>query len=99
MKCLKKDLFEYLAKYPADSFGWAYVLASQVVEDTGISRENLWEIIQGTKKKAFLDYITTNNPSALGLISLGITKRGRLWLNGEDYSYLPEGIEKVYNLL
>jgi hypothetical protein len=97
--CLKKRLFEYLAGYPADSHGWAYVLASQVAEDTGISKEELWEIIQRTKIEAFLDYMTTSVPSAEGLISLGISQRGRLWLNGEDYSHIPEGREKVYNLL
>jgi hypothetical protein len=97
--CLRKRLFEYLAKYPSGSFGWAYVLASRVSEDTGLTKEELWKIIQNTKREAFLDYLTTNIPNPEGLISLGISLRGRLWLNGDDYSHIPEGREKVYNLL
>ena len=82
-----------------DSHGYSWILASQVVDDTGISREELWEIIQEIKTEAFLDCVTTNVPSAEGLLSVTITKRGRLWLKGEDYSHLPQGREKVYNLL
>lgn len=99
MRCLRKGLFEYLAKYPIGIHDWSWVIASQVVEDTGISREELWEIIQHVKREAFLDIITNSIPSAEGLISMTITKRGRLWLKGEDYSHLPERREKVYNLL
>ena len=94
-----KELFENLARYPVDHYGTSWILASQVVKDTGISLEELWEIIQETKIEAFLDCITTNVPCADGLISVTITKRGRLWLKGEDYSHLPRRREKVYNLL
>jgi hypothetical protein len=99
LNCLKKHLFEYLAEYPEDSFGWSFVPASKVVKDTGISREDLWEIINHIKKEAFLDMVTTNIPSAEGLLSVTITKRGRLWLKGEDYSHIPQRREKIYNLL
>ena len=98
-KCVKDRLFEYLAQYPVDNYGWSYVPPDQVVRDTGISREELWFIIQNTKRQAFLDIMTTNVPSPDGLSALGISQRGRLWLNGEDYSQIPEGREKVYNLL
>jgi hypothetical protein len=92
-------LFEYLARFPVDNYGTSWVQASQVVKDTGISREELWEITRKTKTEAFLDCVTTNVPCADGLLSVTITKRGRLWLNGEDYSHLPRRREKVYNLL
>ena len=94
-----RKLFEYLAHFPVDQYGTSWLLASQVVKDTGISKEELWETIQEIKIEAFLDCITTNIPSAEGLLSVTITKRGRLWLNGEDYSHLPRRREKVYNLL
>ena len=94
-----KEFFEYLAKYQIDRYGTSWVLVSQVVEDTEISREDLWKIINEIKREAFLYHISTNIPSAEGLISVTITKRGRLWLKGEDYSHLPRGREKVYNLL
>ena len=99
LKSVKKTLFEYLAKYPMDHHGYSWVLASQVVKDTGISMEDLWEIMRKIKTEAFIDCITTNVPSAEGLLSVTITKRGRLWLKGEDYSHLPRRREKMYNLL
>ena len=92
-------LFEYLASFPVDAHGTSWILVSQLVEDTGISREDLWETIQEIKIEAFLDCITTNVPCAEGLLSVTITNRGRLWLKGEDYSHLPRRREKVYNLL
>ena len=79
-----KDLFDYLANFPMDNYGWSWVRASKVVEDTGISREGLWEIVQKTKIEAFLDCIAMNLPGAEGLLSVTITKRGRLWLKVED---------------
>ena len=94
-----KDLFEYLSQFPVDHYGTSWVSAIQVVKETGISMEELWEIIQEIKIEAFLDFITTNIPSAEGLLSVTITQRGRLWLKGEDYSHLPSGREKIYNLL
>jgi hypothetical protein len=99
IKCLKRDLFEYLASYEADSFGWAHVLPDRVCKDTGFTREELWYLIQNTKRQAFLDYLCCNLPDAEGLLAIGITQRGRLWLEGKDYSHIPEGREKVYNLL
>lgn len=96
---LMKKLFEYLVGFPEDIHGWSWVQASQVVKDTGISREELWEIIQRVKIEAFLDFITTNVPCAEGLLSVTIMKRGRLWFKGEDYSHLPRRRDKVYNLL
>ena len=62
-----------------DNYEWSWVLASQVVKDTGISRGELWEIIQKVKIDAFLDCIATNLPGAEGLLSVTITKRGRLF--------------------
>ena len=79
--------------------GWSWIQASQVVRDTGISREKLWEIIQEIKIEAFLDIVTTSIPCAEGLLSVTITHRGRLWLEGKDYSHLPRRRDKVYNLL
>ena len=96
---MKKGLFEYLAKYHVDTHGGSWVLVSQVVEDMGISLKELWAIINEMKREAFLDHMSTNVPCADGLISVTITQRGRLWLKGEDYSYLPQAREKVYNLL
>ncbi len=94
-----KKLFEYLAGFPMDHYEWSWVQANQVVRDAGISREDLWRIIQEVKIEAFLDCVTTNVPCAEGLLSVTITKRGRLWLEGKDYSHLPRRREKVYNLL
>jgi hypothetical protein len=94
-----KDLFEYLAQFPVDHYGTSWVSANQVVKDTGISREVVWEITRKIKTEAFLDCVTTNIPSAEGLLSVTITKRGRLWLEGKDYSHLPRRRDKVYNLL
>ncbi len=99
MKCIEWNLFEYLASFPLDHFENSWVPVSQVVKDMGISLKDLWEIIQEIKIEAFLDFITTNIPSAEGLLSVTITKRGRLWLKGEDYSHLPRRREKAYNLL
>jgi hypothetical protein len=96
---LVRKLLEYLARFPIDHYGTSWILAGQVVKDTGISREELWETIQEIKIEAFLDCITTNIPSAEGLISVTITKRGRLWLKGEDYSHIPRRRDKIYNLL
>jgi hypothetical protein len=94
-----KELLENLAQFPVDHYGTSWVLASQVVEDTRISRKELWEIIQEIKIEVFLDCVTTCIPSAEGLLSVTITQRGRLWLKGEDYSYLPHRRDKVNNLL
>ncbi len=99
MKCIEWNLFEYLASFPMDNYEWSWVRASKVVEDTGISREELWEIIQENKTEDFLDCIAMNLPGAEGLLSVTITKRGRLWLKGEDYSHIPCRPEKIYNLL
>ena len=93
------ELFEYLAKFPVGHHGTSWVQASQVVKETGISMEELWKIIQEMKIEAFLDHVTKCIPSAEGLLSLTITQRGRLWLKGEDYSHLPPGRKKIYNLL
>ena len=94
-----KELFEYLAQFPVDYHGTSWVQASQVVKETGISMEELWEIIREIKIEAFLDCVTTYIPSAEGLLSVTITLRGRLWLKGEDYSHLPCRRDKAYNLL
>ena len=94
-----RKLFEYLARFPLDIHGWSWVRAGKVVDETGISREELWEIIQKNKIEAFLDITTSYNPSPEGLRLMTITKRGRLWLKGEDYSHFPRRREKVYNLL
>lgn len=91
-----KKLFEYLASFPMDIYDWSWVRASKVVEDMGISREELWKTIQKVKTEAFLDCIATNLPRGEGLLSVTITKRGRLWLKGEDYSHLPHRREKIY---
>ncbi len=74
-----KELFEYLAQFPVDHHGTSWVSAIQVVKETGISMEELWEITRKVKIEAFLDCVTTNIPSAEGLISVPITQRGRLW--------------------
>ena len=94
-----KELFEYLAQFPVDHYGTSWVSAIQVVKETGISMEELWEITRKVKIEAFLDCVTTNVPCAEGLLSVTITQRGRLWHKGEDYSHLPPGREKIYNLL
>ncbi len=94
-----RKLSEYLALFPVDVHGYSWALAIQVVKDTGISLEELWEVIQENKIEAFLDCITTNVPCGEGLLSVTITQRGRLWLKGEDYSHLPCRRDKVYNLL
>jgi hypothetical protein len=94
-----KELFEYLAQFPVDQYGTSWVSAIQVVKETGISMEELWEITRKVKREAFLDCVTTNVPCAGGLLSVTITQRGRLWHKGEDYSHLPPGREKIYNLL
>lgn len=65
---------------------------SQIVEDVGVLREELWKIVQEMKIEAFLDCVTSNVPCAEGLLSVTITQRGRLWLKGEDYSRLPPGL-------
>ena len=93
-----KKLFEYLASFPMDKYGWSWVQVSHVVKDIGISREEFWKIIQENKIEAFLDCIATNLPGAEGLLSVTITKRGRLWLKGEDYTHIPRRREKVNNL-
>ncbi len=93
------ELFEYLAQFPVDHHGTSWVHASQVVKKTGISLEELWRIIQEMKIEAFLDCVTTCIPSPEGLLSVTITQRGRLWFKGEDYSHLPSGRKKIYNLL
>ena len=46
---------------PSEREKWVVVaqftaFASQVVKDTGISGEDLWEITRKVKTKAFLDY-------------------------------------------
>ena len=94
-----KELFEYLAQFPVDHHGTSWVSAIQVVKETGISMEELWEITRKVKGEAFLDCMTTNVPCAGGLLSVTITQRGRLWLKGEDYSHIPLKRDKVYNLL
>ena len=94
-----RKLSEYLARFPVDPYGTPWVLASQVVKDTGISLEELWEIIPENKIEAFLDCITTNVPCAEGLLSVTIIQRGRLWVEGNDYSHLPRRRKKIYNLL
>ena len=94
-----KELFEYLAQFPVDHHGTSWVSAIQVVKETGISMEELWEITRKIKTEAFMDCITTNVPCAEGLLSVTLTQRGRLWLKGEDYSHLPAGRETIYNLL
>jgi len=53
----------------------ARVRTSKVVEDTGVSREELWAIVQKTKIEAFVDCIAMNLPGAEGLLSVTITKR------------------------
>lgn len=73
-----KELFEYLAQFPVDHYGTSWVQASQVVKETGISMEELWEITRKVKREAFLDCVTTNVPCAGGLLSVTITQRGRL---------------------
>ena len=64
-----------------DDYGWSWVRTGKVVDETGISREKLWEIIQEYKIEDFLDCIAMNLPGAEGLLSVTITKRGRLWIN------------------
>ena len=81
-----KELFEYLAQFPVDHYGTSWVSAIQVVKETGVSMEDLWEITRKIKTEAFLDCMTTNVPCAEGLLYVTITQRGRLWLKGEDYS-------------
>jgi hypothetical protein len=99
MECIEWDLFEYLASFPMDNYEWSWIRAGKVVDETGISREELWEIIQKAKPDDFLDSITMNLPGGEGLLSVTITKRGRLWLKGEDYSHIPHRAEKVNNLM
>ena len=70
-----KELFEYLAQFPVDRYGTSWVSANQIVKDTGISRKELCENIQEIKLEAFLDIITTNVPSAEGLLSVTITPK------------------------
>ncbi|MCW3988816.1 MAG: hypothetical protein NWE88_01925 [Candidatus Bathyarchaeota archaeon] len=94
-----KDLFEYLGKFPLDHHGTSGVSAISVVKEAGISMEELWEITRKVKCEGFLDCVTTNVPCAEGLLSVTITQRGWLWLKGEDYSHLPPGRKKIYNLL
>ncbi|MCW3989860.1 MAG: hypothetical protein NWE88_07285 [Candidatus Bathyarchaeota archaeon] len=94
-----KELFEYLAQFPVDHHGISWVLASHVVNDTGISREALWEISRRVKLEAFLDCVTTNVPCTEGFLSVTISPRGGLWLKGEDYLHLSPRREKIYNLL
>ena len=80
-----------------DNYDWSWVRASKVVDETGIAREKLWQIIQENKIEDLLDCIAMNLPGAEGILSVTITKRGRLWFKGEDYSHLPLSPEKVYN--
>ena len=67
-----KELFDYLARFPVDHYGTSWVSAIQVVKETGISMEELWEITRRVKTEAFLDCITTNVPCAEGLLSVTI---------------------------
>lgn len=92
-------LFEYLALFPVDHHGTSWVLASRVVKDRRVSGEELWEITRKVKTESFLDRVTANVPCAEGQISVTITQRGRLWLEGRDDSHLPRRRDKVYNLL
>ncbi|MCW3989764.1 MAG: hypothetical protein NWE88_06795 [Candidatus Bathyarchaeota archaeon] len=50
-----KELFEYLAQFPVDRYGTSWVLAIQVVKETGISLTELGEITMRVKAEAFLD--------------------------------------------
>lgn len=93
-----KEIFEYLAQFPVDRYGTSWVLAIQVVKDTGISMDELWAITRKVKTEAFLECMTTNVPGAEGLLTVMITQRGRLWLEGKEYSHLPRKRENVYNL-
>ena len=82
-----------------DNYGWSWVRASKVVENMRVSKEELWDIIQKARIEDILDHISMNLPDAEGFLSVTITKRGRLWLKGEDYSHIPRLPEKIYNLL
>ena len=93
-----KEIYEYLAQFPVDRYGTSWVLAIQVAKDTEISMEELWEITRKAKTEALLECMTTNIPGAESLLSVMITQRGRLWLEGKEYSHLPRKQENNYKL-
>ncbi len=94
-----KELFKYLAQFPVDRYGTSWVSAIQVVKETEISMEEMWEITRKVKTEAFLECMTTNVPGAEGLLSVMITQRGKLWLEEKEFSHLPRKQENTYKSL
>ena len=86
---MDKKLIEYLNSYYPDSIGYAWVLVSRIEKDMGLSRDRIYDEVVLAQRKGFVQNLRTLEPGPRGLLSVMITKRGRAWLTGEDWTQQP----------
>lgn len=66
----------------------------------GASKAEIYGALERAYEDGLVRYVTTNEPGSAGLLSVGITMRGRHWLKGESYDHLLNPRKKKpYNLL
>jgi len=85
---MDKAFLEYLNHY-SDGLGSAWVLVSRVEKDIGLSRDRVFDEVKEAHRKGFVRNLRTLEPGPMGLLFVTITKRGRAWLQGEDWTRRP----------
>jgi hypothetical protein len=95
-----KSILEYLDKLPPDKVGESWTLITYIMNDLGLSREEIYEKVMEAREEGFVQIVKTNQDGPEGLLSVGIVERGRLYLRREDYSHLlnPNKNRVPYNL-
>ena len=97
---MNRKILEVVATFPLGYLDESWVLATQILDAIGISKDEIYEALKESYQDGLVRYVTTNEPGGEGLLSVGITMRGRLWLKNEPYSHLPNARKKKpYNLL
>jgi hypothetical protein len=97
---MNRKILEFVASFPIGYLDESWVLATQIVDALRVSKEEIHSALKESHEDGLVRYATTNEPGGAGLLSVGITMRGRLWLKSEPYDHLPNPRrKKPYNLL